>query len=501
MARAALILDTLLRAVAPEGERAEALARIAPLVPQLPSDLAAWVSLAQGDAASLDRAQGLADGLADRALAVAVGLARSRAARARGDAKAAVEHAEEALELARRRSDPVQIEAALQVLLKAHVDRGCFGVAQEVADQLRAVRREHGLDGLPTHNLGLLACRLADHEAWEAALLHDLEVHRRRGGLAEEAWTLHNLGALRASQNRYRTRPSPIWRPPTPWRISWGCGIWPRWCARRASAWRWRRWTSRPWTSCRPRPWILAGDDARARAVALLDRAVVALYQELPELGARAEVAVAAAVACQDRVLATCADQVQALALGLSGDLDEAEALLARTTAWIHREACPRDLPPMADLIGGMLAALRARADPLARSEADSGPRGAGRGPGPRPGVPVGAGPGPVPRGLDRRVWVGPDRGSTSFSRFGSTDPSAFTAVLALAFSPDGTRLASGHMGGDVNVWDVASGELRSTVRGCHESVSGVAWRSDDRLAVVGRDVDDGPMVYLFDVP
>jgi WD40 repeat protein len=43
---------------------------------------------------------------------------------------------------------------------------------------------------------------------------------------------------------------------------------------------------------------------------------------------------------------------------------------------------------------------------------------------------------------------------------------SAFThqGLMSLAFSPDGTMLACGNMGGEVTLWDVAAGQEKSTV-------------------------------------
>jgi hypothetical protein len=50
------------------------------------------------------------------------------------------------------------------------------------------------------------------------------------------------------------------------------------------------------------------------------------------------------------------------------------------------------------------------------------------------------------------------------------------------------------------NVWDVDSGARLATVRGRHEALSGCAWVDDARVALCGRDVDEGPAIYVFDV-
>jgi tetratricopeptide (TPR) repeat protein/WD40 repeat protein len=59
-------------------------------------------------------------------------------------------------------------------------------------------------------------------------------------------------------------------------------------------------------------------------------------------------------------------------------------------------------------------------------------------------------------------------------------------AVDALAFSPDGKRLASGGAEGVVLVWDVASGQVHLTLRGHTGRIYGLAFSPDGRRLVSG---------------
>ena len=51
-----------------------------------------------------------------------------------------------------------------------------------------------------------------------------------------------------------------------------------------------------------------------------------------------------------------------------------------------------------------------------------------------------------------------------------------------LAFSPDGTRLASGGHQGEVRLWSVPSGDAITTLRGHHAPIRGLAWLDDAAL-------------------
>ena len=74
------------------------------------------------------------------------------------------------------------------------------------------------------------------------------------------------------------------------------------------------------------------------------------------------------------------------------------------------------------------------------------------------------------------------------------------TGCVGVAFSPDGARIASAHTSGELHIWDAAVGEHVTTVRGRHESLCGCGWLDDSRVALAGRDVDEGPAVYIFDM-
>ncbi|MBE1532013.1 DUF4303 domain-containing protein [Actinomadura algeriensis] len=69
-----------------------------------------------------------------------------------------------------------------------------------------------------------------------------------------------------------------------------------------------------------------------------------------------------------------------------------------------------------------------------------------------------------------------------------------------LAFSPNGTVLATAHADGDVHVWEVATGRHVRRLRGPQEAMNAVVWLDDARLAAAGRDVDAGPPVHVFRV-
>ncbi|MEC4892763.1 MAG: CHAT domain-containing protein [Oscillatoria sp. PMC 1051.18] len=58
--------------------------------------------------------------------------------------------------------------------------------------------------------------------------------------------------------------------------------------------------------------------------------------------------------------------------------------------------------------------------------------------------------------------------------------------VSSVAFSPDGKYLASGHIGTDIKIWDLASGKEEHTLRGHGWEVSSVAFSPDGRFLVSG---------------
>lgn len=59
---------------------------------------------------------------------------------------------------------------------------------------------------------------------------------------------------------------------------------------------------------------------------------------------------------------------------------------------------------------------------------------------------------------------------------------------LAVAFSPDGGELASGHIGGQISVWDVASGTLVETLNGHERSMNALAYAPDGSFLASGSD-------------
>ena len=68
--------------------------------------------------------------------------------------------------------------------------------------------------------------------------------------------------------------------------------------------------------------------------------------------------------------------------------------------------------------------------------------------------------------------------------------PRAYDGVEAVAWSPDGRRIASsGAYDGTVQVWDAATGQALMTYRGHTDWVEAVAWSPDGRrIASCARD-------------
>jgi WD40 repeat protein len=62
--------------------------------------------------------------------------------------------------------------------------------------------------------------------------------------------------------------------------------------------------------------------------------------------------------------------------------------------------------------------------------------------------------------------------------------------VLSLAFSPDGRTLAAGTGRGEVELWDVASGRRRSTLRGHTGGVWALVFAPDGQTLFSGGDDD-----------
>ena len=60
--------------------------------------------------------------------------------------------------------------------------------------------------------------------------------------------------------------------------------------------------------------------------------------------------------------------------------------------------------------------------------------------------------------------------------------------VYALAYSPDGTRLATGDKEGFVKVWDLSTGRELLTYRGHKDAVNAVAFSHDNKLIASAGD-------------
>ena len=71
-----------------------------------------------------------------------------------------------------------------------------------------------------------------------------------------------------------------------------------------------------------------------------------------------------------------------------------------------------------------------------------------------------------------------------SRSRFADT----FTAIRAVAVSPDGTLVAGGTSGGEIRLWDVATGQLVQVCQGHTGAVRSVSFRADGKVFASGSE-------------
>jgi len=81
-----------------------------------------------------------------------------------------------------------------------------------------------------------------------------------------------------------------------------------------------------------------------------------------------------------------------------------------------------------------------------------------------------------------------------------SSNSSSRSAIISVGWSPDGQIIASGHLNGDINVWDAETGEHLSLISGYSDSRSdtnGLAWSPDGRTVATAHQ--DG-YVRLWDV-
>ena len=61
--------------------------------------------------------------------------------------------------------------------------------------------------------------------------------------------------------------------------------------------------------------------------------------------------------------------------------------------------------------------------------------------------------------------------------------------ITAIAFSPDGTTLATADRAGGLHLWDVATGGIRLSLLEHETSIRALDWRSDSKvLASAGED-------------
>ena len=88
-------------------------------------------------------------------------------------------------------------------------------------------------------------------------------------------------------------------------------------------------------------------------------------------------------------------------------------------------------------------------------------------------------------------------KAKTPFAKLSGEEPEIQKGVNALAFSPDGKTVASGHDDNTVRLWDTATNTERATLKGHTERINTVAFSPDSTLLASGS-ADDS--IILWDV-
>src|SRR5262249_8935894 len=83
-------------------------------------------------------------------------------------------------------------------------------------------------------------------------------------------------------------------------------------------------------------------------------------------------------------------------------------------------------------------------------------------------------------------------------------DLDSLDGTVSLAFSPNGQLLAGGNRYGNVSVWDVQRGEMRTRVQGLSGTVASLAFAPDGQTLAIGLLPDAAPdepaPVVLYDL-
>ena len=108
----------------------------------------------------------------------------------------------------------------------------------------------------------------------------------------------------------------------------------------------------------------------------------------------------------------------------------------------------------------------------------------------------------PVRERMVQRVWVWDLKQECS-----ATIDAPAVDVFCLAFGPDGSRLATGGFAGEVQLWDVATGDCLKTFKLGHSSIHSLSFAPDGKIIAACEqqkgtrlyDLEQGRETFLAD--